>query len=171
MSIALLIVLVLLVGVGLYILSKPLVRTVRVVGACLLVISLAAFIAQNREIIAHQGNPVSASRFPVSSDQHAPNVPNLADDPGSVADVTFQSISKEDHEFLDEILQKQSGQQQGKPASTQIRNSAKAGIAGSANERVLRAELVINTADLKRSEPVTHKETVKRAELVRARQQ
>jgi hypothetical protein len=171
MSITLLTVLVLLVGVVLYILSKPLVRTVRVVGACLLVISLAAFIAQNREIIAHQGNSFSASRFSIFPDQHAPNVPNPTDDSGSVADVTFQSISKEDREFLDEILQKQSGQQQGKPAHTQMQNNGKAGVVGSANERVLRAELVINTADLKRSEPVTHKETVKRAELVRARQQ
>ncbi len=174
MSNTLLTVLVLLVGVAAYMLSKRLVRPVRVIGACVLMISLAAFfMVQNRETIAHQGNSSSASRFPIFSDKSASYVPNPTDDAGSVDYVTLQSISKEDHRFLDEILQKQNqdGQQRGEPAPTQIRNGGKAGVIGSGNERVLRAELVVNTAEVRRSEPVTHKETVKRAELVRSRQQ
>ena len=173
MSIILFTVLVLLVGVVTYTLLKPLVRPVRVVGACVLMVSLAAFIVQNRETIARQGNSSEASHFPIFSDKRALKVPNPTDGPGPVADVTFQSISKEDHIFLDEILQKQNqdGQQQGKPAPTQVQNIGKAGIIGSGNEPVLKAELVINTAEVKRSESVTHKETVERAELVRSRQQ
>lgn len=158
MSIILLTVLVLLVGVMTYMLLKRLVRPVRVVGACVLMVSLAAFIIQNRETIARPGN---------FSDQLARNVPNPTDDHGSVAYVTFQSISEEDHNFLDEILQKQNqdGRQQDKPAPTHVQND-KAGIIGSGNEPVLKGELVINTAEVKRSDPVTHKETVKRAQLV-----
>lgn len=174
MSITLLTVSVLLLGVVTYILFKPLVRTVRVVGACVLTISLAAFIVQNRETIAPQGNSSDAWRFfPIFSDKRAPNVATPTDDPGPADQVTFQSISKEDQNFLDEILRKQNqdDQQQGKPAPAQNRNIGKAGIMGSGNELVLRAELVINTSEAKRSESVTHKGTVKRAELVRLRQQ
>ena len=173
MGITVLTVLVLLVGLVTYRLSKPLVGPVRLVGACVLMISLAALIVQNREIIAHQGDSSGAWHFPIFSDERAPNVPTQTHDPGPVAYATFQSISKEDHNFLDEILQKQNqdGQQQDKPAPTQTRNMGKAGIIGSGNEPVLKAELVINTAEVKRAELVTHKETVKRAELVRSRQQ
>ena len=163
---------VLLVGVVTYILFKPLVRPVRVIGACVLMIFLAAFI-ENREIIAHQGNSSDALRFPIFSDKRAPKVPTPTDGPGPVDDVTFQSISKEDHNFLDEILrnQNQAGQQQGEPAPSENRNIGKAGIMGSGNEPVLKAELVINTAEVKRAELVTHKGAAKRAELVRSRQQ
>jgi hypothetical protein len=172
MSFALLTLLVLLVGVVTYLLSKPLVISVRVVGACALMISLEAFIVQNRETIA-QGNSSGAWRFPIFSDKRAPNVPTSTDDPGPAAYFTFQSISKEDRHFLDEILRKQNedGQPQVKPLPTQNRNFGKAGIIGSGNEPALRAELVINTAEVKRAEPVTHTQTVKRAELVRSRQQ
>jgi hypothetical protein len=173
MSIALLTLLVLLVGVVTYLLSKPLVIPVRVVGACALMISLEAFIVQNRETIAQQGNSSGAWRFPIFSDKRAPNVPTSTGDPGPAAYFTFQSISKEDRQFLDEILRKQNedGQPQVKPLPTQNRNFGKAGMIGSGNEPALRAELVINTAEVKRAEPVTHTQTVKRAELVRSRQQ
>jgi hypothetical protein len=156
MSITLLTVLVLLVGVTAYMLFKPLVRPVRVVGACVLMLSLAAFIVQNRETLPHQ----------VFSDKRAPNDPTH--DPGSVGYAMLQSISKEDHNFLDEILRKQNqdGQQQGEPAPTQVQNIGKTGIIGSGNEPVLKAELVINTTEVKRSERVTHEVTVKRAQLV-----
>jgi hypothetical protein len=129
MSIILLTVLVLLVGVVTYLLLKPLVRTVRVIGTCVLMVSLAAW---------------------------------------PVAYVTFQSVSKEDHYFLDEILRKQNqdSQQQGKPVFAEVQNIDKAGIIGSGNEPDLKAELVLNTAKAKRSEPATHKGTAKRAELV-----
>jgi hypothetical protein len=171
MSITLVTVLVLLVGVVAYILFKPLVRPVRVVGACVLMISLAAFIVQNRETVVPQGNASGAWLFPIFSDKRAPNVATPAHDPGPEAYTTFQSISKEDHNFLDEILRKQNQDGEQLPAPIQNRNIGKAGIIGASNEPVLKAELVINTAEVKRAEPVTHKETVKRAELVRSRQQ
>jgi hypothetical protein len=106
-------------------------------------------------------------RRAIFSDRRALNIPNPTNDPGSVAYIAFQSITKEDHNFLDEILQKQNqdGRQQDKPAPTHVQND-KAGIIGSGNEPVLKGELVINTAEVKRSDPVTHKETVKRAQLV-----
>ena len=153
MSIILLTVLVLLIGAVAYMLLKRLVRPVRVVGACVLMVSLAAFIIQIRETVARQG---------IFSDKRARNVPNSTDDSGSVAYVTFQSISEEDHNFLTEILQKQNqdGQQQDKPASTQVQNVDKAGIIGSSNDPVLKGKLVINTA-VNRPEPVTHKEAAK----------
>jgi len=82
--------------------------------------------------------------------------------------VTFQSISEEDHNFLDEILQKlnQDGQQQVEPAPAPVQSISKAGIVGSGNEPNLKAELVINNTDVKLSEQATHNETVKRAQLV-----
>jgi hypothetical protein len=149
MSIVLLTVLVLLVGVVTYILSKPLIGPVRVIGACVLMISMAAFIIQNRETIAHQGNSSDAWRFPIFSDKRAQKVPTPTDNPGPADYVTPQSVSKEDHDFLDEILRKQN---QGQPEPTQNRSIGKNGIIGSGNEPVLKAELVINTAEVKRAE-------------------
>jgi hypothetical protein len=141
-----------------YMLLKRLVRPARVVGACVIMVSLAAFIIQNRETIGRRA---------IFSDRRALNIPNPTNDPGSVAYIAFQSITKEDQNFLDEILQKQNqdGQQQDKPASTQVQNVDKAGIIGSSNDPVLKGKLVINTA-VNRPEPVTHKEAVKRAQLV-----
>jgi hypothetical protein len=173
MSIISLTVLVLLAGVMTYMSLQRLVRPVRVVGACVLMVSLTAFIIQNRETIAHQGNSSGAPGFPIFSDKRTVNVPDPTPDPGPVAYLTFESISKEDRNFLDEILQKQNqdAQQQGKPAPAQVQHIGKSGINGAGNKPVLKAELAVNTAEVKRSEPVTHKETVKRAELVRSRQQ
>src|ERR1700730_12511418 len=133
MSVILLTVVVLLVGVMTYMLLKRLVTPVRVVGASVLMVSLAAFIIQNREAIARQG---------IFSDQLARNVPNPTDDHGSVAYVAFQSISEEDQNFLDEIPQKQNqdGQQQDKPAQTHVQNVNQAGIIGSGDEPVLKGE-------------------------------
>jgi len=160
MSIILLTMIVLLAGAVTYMLLKRLVRPVRVVGTCVLIVFLAALIAivQNRETIFH--------------------------DPKGVAYVTFQNINKEDHNFLDEILKKQNrdGQQQVSPAPAQVQNIGKTGFVGSSNEPDLKAELVLNTAEVRRSESittkvtvkraqlVTHNETVKRAELVRSKQ-
>ena len=79
MSIILLTVLVLLIGAVAYMLLKRLVRPVRVVGACVLMVSLAAFIIQ----------------IPIFSDKRARNVPNPTDDPGSVATSRFKvSVKK-----------------------------------------------------------------------------
>ncbi len=158
MSIILLTMIVLLAGTVTYMLLKRLVRPVRVAGTCVLMGFLAAFIVivQNRATILH--------------------------DFKGVAYVPFQSINKEDHNFLDEMLKKQNrdGQQQVSPAQAQ--NIGKTGFVGSKNEPDLKAELVINTAEVRRSESitpkvtvkraqlVTHNETVKRAELVRSKQ-
>ncbi|HWY93309.1 MAG TPA: hypothetical protein VNY04_10440 [Chthoniobacterales bacterium] len=103
---------------------------------------LAAFIVivQNRETIVH--------------------------DPGPVGYPTFQKISEEDHNFLDEILQKLKQDGQVEPALAPVQSISKARIVGSGNEPNLKAELVINNTDVKLSEQVTHNETVKRAQLV-----
>jgi hypothetical protein len=170
MSLILFTVLVLLVGAVTYRLLYVWVTSFRVLGACVLMVSLAAFFLQNqiREIIGHQGNSSGASRAPILPDKPTSNDSDPIHDPRSVAYVIFQNFCREDHNFLDEILQKQNpdGPLQGKPASARVRKIGKAGLIGPGNETVLKGELVINTAEAKRSEPVTRKETVKRAQLV-----
>jgi hypothetical protein len=165
MSITLLAVLVFLVGVVTYTLLRVLVRSVRVIGACAVMISLAAFMVQIRATIALQGDSSDASALTISSAKPTPGVPNPTRDVGS--NVLLESISREDHDFLEEILEKRSqdGQQQALPAPTQVQNIGKAGV-GSGNEPALKAELVMNTAEGKRSEAAARKETVKRARLV-----
>jgi hypothetical protein len=165
MSITFLTVLVFLVGVVTYMLLRVLVRPVRVVGACAVMISLAAFMIQIRATIALQGDSSDASALTISSARPTRGIPNPAQDIGS--NVLLESISREDHEFLEEIPEKprQEGQQQASPAPTQVHNIGKAGV-GSRYEPALKAELVMNTAEGKRSEAATHKETVKRARLV-----
>jgi hypothetical protein len=158
MSVILLTALVLLVGAVTYRLFDRLVRPVRVGAVCFLMVSLVAFILQIR---THQGK---TSDLPVSSDEHASNVPNPNDDPGSAAYLTFQRTSQEDQDFLNEILRHQD--QQGKRSSTKVQTVDKAGIIGSGDGAVLKGELVANSGGVKRSEPVAHKETVKRAQLV-----
>jgi hypothetical protein len=153
MSITLLTVFVLLVGVVTYLLLKRLVTGVRVVASCVLMVFLAAFVAigQNREMIAHQKNSSVASRSPTSADERPLNIPNPGDDPRGEAYVNFERVSKEDHNFLDEILQK--------PSQDGQKHHA-------ANRRGLKADLALNTSEAKHSEQVTRKETVKRAQLV-----
>jgi hypothetical protein len=165
MSITLLTVLVFLVGVVTYMLLKVLVRPVRVVGACTVMISLAAFMVQIRATIALQADSSDASALTISSAKPTLGVPNPTQDVGP--NVMLESISREDHDFLEEILEQRSqdGQQQALRAPTQVQNIGKAGV-GSGNEPALKAELVMNTAEGKRSEAATHKETVKRARLV-----
>jgi hypothetical protein len=165
MSITLLTVLVFLVGVVTYMLLKVLVRPVRVVGACTVMISLAAFMVQIRATIALQADSSDASALTISSAKPTLGVPNPTQDVGP--NVMLESISREDHDFLEEILEQRSqdGQQQALRAPTQVQNNGKAGV-GSGNEPALKAELVMNTAEGKRSEAATHKETVKRARLV-----
>jgi hypothetical protein len=124
MNIILLTVLVLLVGALTYMLLKPLIIPVRVIGTCVLMVSLAA--------------------WPVTY-------------------VTFQRISKEDHNFLNEILQQQNEvAREGNPGRGKIQNIGHPGIVGSGHE----PEVALNTAEIKRSQPVTQRETVRRAELV-----
>jgi hypothetical protein len=174
MSILLLTVFVPLVGLVTYLLLQALVRSVRIVLACLLMAFLAIFtlLLQSREAITHWRQSPDTSDSPGSSDQRTAAALNPAIDPGRAAYVTLQSISKEDHDFLDKILQKddQDGQAHGKPAPARVQDISKAGIAGSSDEPVLRAELVINTGEGKRSEAVNHHETFKHPELARSRQ-
>jgi hypothetical protein len=153
MSILLLTFLVLLVGAVTYRLFDRLVRPVRLLVVCLITVSLAAFILQSREIFAQLVKSPSAFGFPTFSDQPAPSVPNSTGDPGSVAYVRFQSISQQDQNFLDEILQNQNADDQKQGRRTR-------------DESVLKGELVVNSAGGKRSEPIARKETVKRAQLV-----
>jgi hypothetical protein len=168
MSILLLTFLVLLVGAVTYRLFDRLVRPVRLSVVCLLMVSLAAFILQSREIFAQLMTSPGAFGFPTFSDKHAPSVPNPIGDPGSIAYVGFQSISQQDQNFLDEILQNQNAddQKQGQRARTQVQTVDKTGIVGSGDESVLKGELVVNSAGGKRSEPIARKQAVKRAQLV-----
>jgi hypothetical protein len=168
MSILLLTVPVLLAGVVTYRLLSRLVQPVRVLVVCLLMVSLAAFILQSRELFALLVKSSDLLGVPTFSLQRAPGVPNPTDEPGSRAYFGFQSISQEDQNFLDEILQHQNrdDQKQGNRTRTQVQAVGEAGIIGCGNESVLKGELVINSAEGKHSEPSPHKETVKRAQLV-----
>jgi hypothetical protein len=168
MSILLLTFLVLLVGAVTYRLFDRLVRPVRLLVVCLLMVSLAAFILQSREIFARLMTFPGAFGFPTFSDKHALSVPNPTGDPGSETYVRFQSISQQDQNFLDEILQNQSAddQKQGHRTRTQVQTVDKTGIVGSGDVSVLKGELVVNSAGGKRSEPIARKEVVKRAQLV-----
>jgi hypothetical protein len=174
MSILLLTVLVPLVGLVAYLLLQALVRSVRIVLACLVAAFLAVFtfLLQSRETIAHQEKSPHTFDSPEASDQRPATALDPTLDPGHVAYVAFQSISKEDHDFLDKILEKeyQDGQAHGKPVPTRVQSIRKVGIVRSGDELVLRAELVINTAEGKRSVAVNHHETFKRPELARSRQ-
>jgi hypothetical protein len=174
MSILWLTVLVPLLGLVTYLLLPVLVQPVRIVFACLLMaLPVVVTVAlQSPQTNTHRGK--SSDTFDRSATSDAPTAtpqdPTL--DPGQVAYVTFQRNSKEDHDFLDQILQKeyQASQPHGEPASAQVSNIRKVGIVGSGDERVLRAELVINTAEDKRPEAANHHETLKRPELIRSRQ-
>jgi hypothetical protein len=167
MSITSLTVLILLVGVIAYLLLNVLVKPVRVVAACLLMVAIAAFIIQNREMFALQGIFAGGQGFSIFSEKRTQYVPNPINDPE--ADVTFQGISKEDRDFLDEIVQKrnQNDPPGDTPGSTPIQKVRKEGIVGSGNNQPApKAELAIDPSEVNRSGPVAHKETVKRAQLI-----
>ncbi len=157
MTILLLTVLVLSVGVVTYRLFDRLVKSVRLFVVCLLMVSLAAFILQSREIFSQLMKSTGAYGFSFFSDKRASSVLNPTDDPGSEAYVRFQSISQQDQNFLDEIVQNQ---------NTGDQKQGQERIVGSEDESVLRGELVINSPGGKRSELIAHKEVVRRAQLV-----
>src|SRR5580704_4929961 len=160
MSITSLTVLVLLVGLIVYQLLSVLVKPVRVVATCLLMVAIAAFVTHNREIFALQGIFAGGQGFSIFSEKRTQHVPNAINDPDPGADVAFQGISKEDHDFLDEIVQKQNQNDPPRdtPASTPIQNVRK--------ERVV----VAHKETIKRAQLITRDESVKRAELVRSTQ-
>jgi hypothetical protein len=161
MSIVLLTALVLLVGATTYGLSKAFVRPVRVAGACILMLSLAAVIIRSREIIDLHRN------FFDFSEESTPSLPHPTPETGPATDVTFQGLSKEDHNFLDSILQKpgRDGQQQVSIAPTEVQSGGRSRL-GTGHESTMKTELVMNTEETKRSEVSTRRETVKRAQLV-----
>jgi hypothetical protein len=166
MGITLLTVLVILVGLVTYMLLKRLVIPVRVIVACVLMVLAAAIILQTRPTIARLWDSSGDWGFPIFSDKRSLNAPSPTDDPGRTANLLFQSICKEDHLFLDEILENQIAEQQRKPARIQVQNIGQSGIIGSGDEAVPKTDLAVNSAELKRSESIAHKEPVKRAQLV-----
>lgn len=153
---------VLLAGVTTYTLLKVLIKPVRVAGACLIMLTLAALIVQNRQTITHQVSPSDTSRF-----QRQNDIPSPRGDRGSLS---FQRFSQEDHIFLDEILKKLSPDVEQTSAPAAVRNVDATGIMSSRNEPIPKA-LAVNSAEVKHAVPVTPEKTVKRAELVRIRQQ
>jgi hypothetical protein len=147
MTILWLIVFALLVGLLIYRLFYTLIRSVRVVIACL---AMTVFIAvvQNTETIGHLWNP-TAWHFPFVSEKR---LTKSNERPAPVTDIAFQSIIRADQNFLDEFMrtQSQTGQSPRIPTSLPAVGN----------------ELADNTLRVKRAELVPHKETVKRAELV-----
>jgi hypothetical protein len=132
--------------------------------------SMAAFlvIVQNLEKIGHNWN--SASAWPVQffSNNRTRNVLSPGELSAPVTDVAFQSIIRDDQNFLNEFTQAQSqtGQSPGTPMPLQVADPDRDGIVPAGDEPRLKAELAINALRVKRAVLVPHKETVKRAQLV-----
>jgi hypothetical protein len=147
------IVLALLLGIVIYRSFYTLVRSARLVAACLF---MAAFIVivQNLETIDHIWNSPGAFSIPFFSDNRARKVLNPNEDPGPLTDVAFQSIIREDQNFLAEFTRSlsQTAQSPGIPTPLQVQGLAQ--------------ELAVNTLRVKRAVLVPHKEIVKRAQLV-----
>jgi hypothetical protein len=76
------------------------------------------------------------------------------------------AISKEDHKFLDDLLQKQNQDNQRQTNSVPGQNVAKA---ETDSKPVPRAELVVNTSEVKRARLVVNGRIVERAERVQPR--
>jgi hypothetical protein len=81
-----------------------------------------------------------------------------------------QSISEEDHKFLDDLVQQQSQDKRSEPNPVSERRQNLAG-ADSDSTPVPRAELVVNNSEVKRAQLVVNGRIVERAELVRTRRQ
>jgi hypothetical protein len=167
MSIPWLTISALLVGFATYRLFYTLVKPVRILTAF---VFMAGFIVivQNLETFGHQWNSSAGFHLPFFSDRRTPNIPNPNEQSGPLADVAFQSTIREDHNFLDEFIQQQiqTGQPPENPTSLQVQGIGKDGIVATGAESRLKVELAINTVQVRRAEPVPHKETVKRAQLV-----
>lgn len=153
MSILWLIVFALLLGALIYRLFYTLVKSVRLAVAFGF---MAVFfvIAQNLETIGHTWNSGGAWHVPFFSDKRAGNVSNPNEHPGPVTDVAFQSIIREDQNFLEELTQTQS--QTGRPP----------GIPSPLKVPGIERELADNTVRVRRALAVPHTETVRRAQLV-----
>ena len=175
MSIAWLTVFVPLVGLVAFGLLERLVIPVRAAASCVLMISLAGFIlfVQNLETIRCPWNFSGVWHWSIFSAHGIVNVPNPAPDSKPGLNFTLQATSREDHIFLEELLRKlnEDAQKQAKSVPVQVQNIQRAGIVGSVDQSLLKAELAVNTTEVKRAEPVNRKETVKRGQLVRPRRQ
>jgi hypothetical protein len=126
--------------------AKPVVVVVLVACLCLV---LATFIIVHKgDVIAQKGNSGGTL--------------NYCDVPSA--------ISREDEKFLDDLLQEQNqeNQQQTNPVGKLTQHVANS---GSDSKPVPRAELIINTTEVKRAQLVINSQVVKRAELVRPREQ
>jgi hypothetical protein len=171
MSILWLTVLLLLVGLVAFGLLERLVTVARVAATCMLMILLAGFIllVQNMETIGHHWNYATVWRSSFHSGDRTKTVPNPAPDSEPGLTFALQAISREDRLFLDELLRKLNEDAQSQGKSVPGQNIRRTGIVGSGNESLLKAELAINSAEVKRAEAGNRKETAKRAQLVRSR--
>ena len=107
--------------------GKPVLVVVLGAGICLALVTLV--VVHKADVTAPRGNPAGAS--------------NICDVP--------HAITKEDHKFLDDLVQQQNQESDSKP--------------------VPRAELIVNTSEVKRAQLVVNGRVVERAELVRPRNQ
>jgi hypothetical protein len=173
MSIFWLTVLLLLVGLVAFGLLERLVTVARVAATCMLMILLAGFIllVQNMETVGRHWNFTTVWRPSFLSGDRTKNVPNPAPDSEPGLTFTLQAISREDRLFLDELLRKLNEDAQSQSKSVPGQNIRRTGIVGSGNQSLLKAELAINSAEVKRAEAGNRKETAKRAQLVRSRPQ
>ena len=173
MSIFWLTVLLLLVGLVAFGLLERLVTVARVAATCMLMILLAGFIlfVQNMEAIGRHWNFATVWPLSFLSGDRTKNVPNPAPDSEPGLTLALQAISREDHLFLDELLRKLNEDAQSQGKSVPGQNIRRTGIVVSGNESLLKAELAINSAEVKRAEAGNRKETAKRAQLVRSRPQ
>jgi hypothetical protein len=156
-----------LVGLATYRLFYTLVKSARLVMA---LASMATFlvIVQNLETIGHIWNSAGALPAQFFSHNRTRNVVRPNERPDPVTDVAFQSIIREDQNFLNEFTQaqRQTGQSTGTPAPLQIAAPGRDGIVRADDESRLKTELATNAPPVKRAVLVPHKETVKRAQLV-----
>jgi hypothetical protein len=173
MSIFWLTVLLLLVGLVAFGLLERLVTVARVAATCMLMILLAGFIllVQNMETIGHHWNFATVWHSSFLSGDRTKNIPNPTPDSEPGLTFALQAISREDRLFLDELLRKLNEDAQSKGKAVPGQNIRRTGIVVSGNESLLKAELAINSAEVKRAEAVNRKETAKRAQLVRSRPQ
>jgi hypothetical protein len=106
-------------------------------------------------VIVHKGDLITMKRNPVAHLDYrgAP-----------------RSFSKEDHKFLDNLVQQQSQDKRREPNPVAERAQ---NVAGADNDSppVPRAELVVNNSEVKRAQLVVNGRIVERAELVRTRRQ
>jgi hypothetical protein len=162
-----------LVGLVVFQLLERLVTAARVAATCIVMVLPAGFIlfVLNIEMISRHCNFATVWPLSFLSGDRTKNVPIPAPDSEPGLTFAWQAISREDHLFLDELLRKlnEDAQPQGKTAPSQ--NIRRTGIVGSGNESLLKAELAINSAEVKRAEAGERKETAKRAQLVRSRHQ